>query len=114
MKKNTEKSNEQHLREILTSIKGLLPKEGEEAMEFFDALCTEITDKDDELSPLTVKFIELEHKEEEDDDEPSYDNTEDLGLDTFHWSLEGGNIILQGLVDDFVTSVKKKYAMVAS
>jgi len=112
MKKNTEKSNEQHLRELLMQIKGLLPKEGEEAEEFFESMIKDydvtLGDRVDEIQKLKNEISELEYEEPE---EAEYENTEELGLDTFKWALENGNMVIEGLVQDFVQSVKKKYAM---
>lgn len=103
------KTNEQYLRECLEKIKGILPEEGEEAIEFFDALVDEHSDelieKSDEISKLKEEVSDLENEEP---DEAEYENTEELGLDTFHWKLESGNLIITELVENFVESVKKK------
>lgn len=105
-----EKSNAQHLKDLLTIMKGILPKEGEEAMEFLEAIEEEIIDKGDEIRKLTREIDELE--EDDDSEEASPSNESDLGLDTLRWELVNGNIVIDGLMESFIESVQKKYAVV--
>lgn len=110
MKNKVEKTNEQYLRELLEKIKGLLPQEGEEAIEFFDALIDEHNDelieKNDEITKLKEEIEDVEESEE-----ISLTNTSELGLDTLHWELQNGNMVIEDLVEKFIESVQKKYAM---
>lgn len=118
MKKNKDKPNADYLKEMLTTIKGLLPKEGEEAMEFFEAM---VDEKEggarDEVDGLKDRISELEREIEEKDErieeleQKELDETVDLGLDTLKWELTNGNLVLTELMENFIESVKKKYAM---
>ncbi len=97
------KTNAQYLEELLITIKGLCPKEGKEAMEFFEEM------KNDHETEIEGKEEKI--KELEDEKEPEYDNESDLGLDTLKWSLENGNLAISELMENFIESVQKKYSV---
>lgn len=104
-----EKSNIQHLRDILKEIEKddigeeARNKKFEEAFEFIDAM-------EEELKDAKEKESELEKELESANSEILLEyNEENLGLDTFYWKLKNGNLKLEGEVESFVQRLKRTY-----
>jgi len=105
-----EKSNIDHLRDLL---KDVVHANKEEVFEFLEAAEYEIDELKNEKTKLQEELDDLESLGSSDDDEDEEDdfNSENLGLDTFNWKLDHGNIVIEEHIQAFVTQMKRKYAM---
>lgn len=107
------KSNVDHLRQILNSIKsqGQFIEEMEEAIEFADAMESEISDLEIEVREAQEN-IETEIQKAKDDviDFETYN----VGLDKIYIGTENGNIAIEQRIEQFVNRLKRDYAMLPS
>lgn len=89
-----EKTNIEHLRDIIETS-NLSPKKYEEALEFMEAIETEITDLNDKVTTHQETNRELETKINELEDEDTRDDFEviDCGYGTIEWRSD--NLKLQ-------------------
>lgn len=105
-----EKSNIEHLREILNGFNKTHGIDITEANEFLNAA----EEEEREFVGAILEAKELKQKisdlEDELDgtEEPEYDNSDFVGLDTINWSLEKGNLIIQQEVEGFILRLKHK------
>ncbi len=107
----SDKSNIQHLRDILKKIQD--DKVGEAArndlFEEVEELIDAIGEDTEEIKELKEKLETAEHDLAEAlDEEPSW-NTEHLGLDKFYWKPHNENLQLTQEVESFVSRLRKKY-----
>jgi hypothetical protein len=100
-----QKTNVEHLRDLINGFKVIDSEKGEEAIEFLDAIQNEMKKKD-------KKIADLELIEEPNDKEPEYDNSDFVGLDTLNWSLDGGNLKIQQQVESFIQRLQRENCVV--
>lgn len=98
-----EKSNIQHLRDIIKELTLTNTAKQEEASGFLDALQLEIKEKDDEIKMQEDGLDKLL------EEGPEYENSDDVGLDHINWQLYNGNLRIQQEMENFIQALKKKY-----
>lgn len=98
-----------HLRDILTKYQ---LEDTTEAIEFLDAIESDAEDIFIEMGEKDQEIKNLETDSDEESDDPAYDNSDFVGLDTINWSLENGNLVIQQKMEYFVEALKKQNAVV--
>lgn len=104
-----EKSNLNHLKDILDGYRSTHLLDTTEAEEFLESIGDEMEEKDNEITSLKDEVNELENNDD-DKEEIELVNSDFVGLDTINWSLENGNLRVQQQVDNFIISLKKQYS----
>jgi hypothetical protein len=102
-----QKTNIEHLRDLINGFKVIDSEKGEEALEFLDAIQEEMYKKDKEIEDL-----EMMEEPNDTEKEPEYDNSDFVGLDTLNWSLDGGNLKIQQQVESFIERLKRENLVV--
>lgn len=97
-----EKTNIQHLKDIVKDFEAFDPIKAAEADEFLNAIQDELNEKDKEIMELDIKTEYLE------DTEQDYDNRNFVGLDTVNWSLDNGNLKIQSQMELFIAQLQKQ------
>lgn len=86
------KTNVQHLRELLT-------KDKEEIIEFLEAVETDLEKRKDKIKELEEDLEDAKDDSGDEDDEEKYDNTIDTGMEPLHWSCP--NLAIMSLMETF-------------
>jgi len=105
-----EKSNIEHLKDIIGNFKSTHLLDTTEAEEFLDSIEDDIKEMDAEIISLKADVMELEDADD-DKEEIELVNSDFVGLDTLNWSLEKGNLRVQQQVENFVLSLKNQYSV---
>jgi len=98
-------TNIQHLRNIL---EGYEIENTEEALEFLDAI-----EQDEAASKREIDNLERQAEWKKDEDQV-FDNSDFVGLDTINWSLQNGNLKVQGQMENVIKSLQKQNCVAAS
>jgi uncharacterized protein YfcZ (UPF0381/DUF406 family) len=102
-----EKTNIEHLKDILTEINKTHGIDISEAEEFIEAAGKELTDAQDKITSLK-EYLRDAESEDCDCDEEVYENSDFVGLDTISWSLKNGNLSIQQDMENFILRLKHK------
>lgn len=72
--------------------------------ETMEDILYDVKELEEERDTLSKRVDELE----------SIENSDYVGLDTIRWGLDNGNLAIQQAMEDFITTLKKKYIGVAA
>lgn len=109
-----EKSNIEHLRDILKEFQTHDSIKADEAEEFLDAIESDIDDLKEEIRNAEDNEPDDDDKEEIAEDYIGDKFTKEyLGLDTIEYRLENGNLKIQMQLDQFLHNVKKQNLVTA-
>ncbi len=106
-----DKSNIDNLRDILSELKSkpisidAYNNRVKEAGNLLTAINEDLNNKDTQIRASDMQLDELQDKL---DVAPELTNSDFLGLDTLHWSLESGNLILTEKIETFISQLKKE------
>lgn len=100
-----EKTNIEHLRDILNGFNKTHGIDITEAEDFLEAAEEELDEANDEIKNLKY---DNDSDDDEEKEEPEYDNSDFVGLDTIHWSLDNGNLRIQQQMEGFILRLKEQ------
>jgi vacuolar-type H+-ATPase subunit I/STV1 len=103
-----EKTNIEHLKDIIKELKIYDSQKATEAEEFLEAIENELTDSEDEMQTIKERNAELNSEIDTLEGGGSYDNNDFVGLDTINWSLEKGNLAIQQRMESFIERLQKE------
>lgn len=102
------KTNIDYLRDIIKDLTITNVAKQTEAFEFLNAIAEELNESDEEAKYLKRQL------ESEDEPEYEFENVEEVGLDTIFWELQNDNLRIRQEMENFFSSLKKKYIGVAA
>lgn len=109
----SEKSNIQHLRDILEGFNKTHGIDLTEAHEFLDA--AEEEERKSEKALRVKSDLEERIRELEDEYEESvYANEDFVGLDTIRWDLQNGNLVVMQQMEGFIARLQHQNAVTPS
>lgn len=94
------KNNIDALRDILKEFESHDPQKAKQADKFVLSMREDIK----------TMGAEIKRLKDFDGDEtgPNYDNSDFVGLDTLHWSLDSGNLKIQSQMENFIEQLKSE------
>lgn len=108
------KTNIDCLRNIIKELTVTNVAKQEEANEFLDAIAKELNESEDLIKDAEAEALDAQDQVQELEEEMELANVEELGLDILRWELDNGNLRIQQEMENFISSLKKKYIGVAA
>lgn len=108
------KTNIDCLRNIIKELTVTNVAKQDEANEFLDAIAKELNESEDLIKDAEAEALDAQNQVKELEEEMELANVEELGLDILRWELDNGNLRIQQEMENFISSLKKKYIGVAA